>query len=98
MKPRSLLPQPKLLYARISLKEQKKKKTLVIPGKKFKNEMGAYLELLQMIRQALQRAIMLRTDPRLIKCLQEKERKFPNVEKRKKAKSVKCQSPIKDAR
>lgn len=61
------------LYARIS--SENKNKTDVIPGKNtFKNEIEAYLQLLQMIRQALQKAIVQTTDPRLIKCLQEQRK------------------------
>ena len=72
----------------------------MLPGRrKFKNEMGAYLELLQMVKQALQKVIRHRAGPRLIRCLQEKEeRKSPNADTRKRAKSVKGQNPIEDTR
>lgn len=56
-------------------------KTRVILGREKFNEMGAYLELCQMIGQTFQEAMKHRTGPRLIKCLlEEKERKFPNAD------------------
>ena len=105
VKLRSFLPQAKILHAIKSLREQtnKQKHTLVISGKKkFKNEIGAYLQLLWIIKQALQKTIMHKTGPRLIKCLQEnkqttKKRKktWPILMAWKKSKlKAKSQSPM----